>query len=61
MNSVADIRRALGTLRTQHASQTPHAPLNLSQQVDASAKPISQWAFDFIRMHHRKRLLKGQG
>lgn len=61
MHTVADIRRALALLRAQHAQQTPDAPLNLSQSVDGSSVSVSEWAFDFLRMHHRKRLHKGHG
>ena len=56
--NVANVRRSLSHMRAAHAAATPAAPLYLSQVLPETGQTYSEWAFEFVRMHHRKRQIK---
>ena len=52
--SVAQIRRALSSLRTQWADHSPTNPICLSNMLGDDVQ-ISDFCFNFVINHHSKR------
>ena len=58
MDSIANVRRILGQLRSEYVGQTRDRPLNMAQTVEGTDMCLSEWAFDFVYRGHKKRQMK---
>lgn len=55
MDAIADVRRALGTIRKRWRQQTIMEPVVVSDAVDERAQSMAQFAFRFVLGHHLRR------
>ena len=53
--SVAQIRRALASLRNQWAKHSPANPIYLSEELEGGIH-VSTFCFNFVINHHSKRM-----
>ena len=58
--SVADVRKALGTMRSAWENHTIDKPINPSQRIIHDMS-LSEFAFCFVYSHHEKRHHKTDG